>query len=386
MKIHLGLQPEVFDRLPGVPVKWKRGSSTGAASVAGLAAGLAIAGGGSRGNGAERTAMVRAQLARMVSSAPQVMVKVTGRQNGAAHTLANFQYIAGREGREGRDEGLETNEGEVVKDHDRMKEIAGEWDANNKAVGERRTGATSISMVFSMPPGTNADKLRDTVREFAAEEFGGHDWVLARHLDTEHPHVHLTVARVGQTRERLHPGPEELLHYRERFAELLRGRGIEADATRRFDRGLIGKRDRSPVHHAKQRAREKQDVSLMPATARASRQRAVDKVATIGLNDSLPLRPQDRAALSAQQQKRDTYAAAADALGRSEDPLDRELGDRLKTFVAGLPKPRSNEMERLVQYNTARLLRAADAQIQKGAAIQPQRLPATPERDPGRDR
>jgi hypothetical protein len=145
VKIHLGVTPIVFDRLPGVPVRWKRGAGTGQNSIHGLAGAVAAmsSGKGDLQSGAARTAMVRAQLARMVARSPQVMVKVTGRQNGAAHVLANFQYIAGKEGREGRDEGIETQDGEVVKDPKRMKEIADEWDKSNLAAGERRIGASA---------------------------------------------------------------------------------------------------------------------------------------------------------------------------------------------------------------------------------------------------
>jgi hypothetical protein len=383
MRIHLGLAPAVFDRLPGVPVKWRRGASTGQNSINGLAAVVAAASGGGGGlrDSAARTAMVRAQLARIVSRSPQVMVKVTGRQHGAAHALANFQYIAGKEGREGRDEGIETDRGEIVKDPVRMKEIADRWDRNNLAVGERRVGATSISMVFSMPPGTNADKLKDSVREFAAGEFGGHEWVMARHTDAPHPHVHLTVARVGREMERLDPRIDDLKHYRERFAELLRERGIEVDASSRFDRGFANKGERTPFYRMKERAKAARDPSMIPRKSKEARTEAEKRVASVGLNDSPSLRDRDRVVIGAQQLKREAYALAAEALGQSDDAGDRQLGAQLKTYVGEMPQPMTTDMKRLFNVHRVRIAEA-DEQRERSSApalLKPDRPRTDPE-------
>src|SRR3546814_17541487 len=51
----------------------------------------------------------RARLARVVSRAPEVMVKVTGRSKGKNHAAAHFDYI-GRKG----DVPLETRDGDLL--------------------------------------------------------------------------------------------------------------------------------------------------------------------------------------------------------------------------------------------------------------------------------
>src|SRR3546814_2977421 len=77
-------------------------------------------------------------------------------------------------------------------------------------------------MVFSMPAGTDPDKVLSAVREVARSEIG-HEWdyVLALHTDTPRPHVHVTVAARGDTGKRFNPRPQTRHHYRERFAEEL---------------------------------------------------------------------------------------------------------------------------------------------------------------------
>ncbi|MFD2427410.1 relaxase/mobilization nuclease domain-containing protein [Sphingobium scionense] len=78
-----------------------------------------------------------------------------------------------------------------------------------------------------MPAGTDPDKVLSAVREVARSEIG-HEWdyVLALHTDTPRPHVHVTVAARGDTGKRFNPRPQTLHHYRERFAEELRARGL----------------------------------------------------------------------------------------------------------------------------------------------------------------
>src|SRR3546814_21023222 len=88
-------------------------------------------------------------------------------------------------------------------------------------------------MVFSMPAGTDPDKVLSAVREVARSEIG-HEWdyVLALHTDTPRPHVHVTVAARGDTGQRFNPRPQTLHHYRERFAEELRARGVRSEERR----------------------------------------------------------------------------------------------------------------------------------------------------------
>ena len=64
-----------------------------------------------------------------------------------------------------------------------------------------------------------------------------HDYLMALHTDTPRPHVHLTVQAEGVDRKRFDPRREDLFRFREAFAEALRSRGVEAEATPRYTRG-----------------------------------------------------------------------------------------------------------------------------------------------------
>lgn len=183
----------------------------------------------SYGSASGKTA--RAKLARIARRAPEVLVKVTGRQKGGRHVKAHLEYI-GRKG----GVNIETRDGETLTSKDDIVERAAEWSDTLK--WRSRPTVSSVSLVFSMPAGTDPDKVLGAVRALAHAEFSdNHDYVLALHTDTPRPHVHLTVQAEGLDRTRFNPRPVQLNRFRERFARELRARGVAAEATPRRARG-----------------------------------------------------------------------------------------------------------------------------------------------------
>src|SRR3546814_15381881 len=85
-------------------------------------------------------------------------------------------------------------------------------------------------MVFSMPPGTDPELVREAVRELAESDMANRRWVMALHTDEAHPHVHLIIAGRDNDGRRFNPDRAFLQHCRERFAENLSARGIDAEA------------------------------------------------------------------------------------------------------------------------------------------------------------
>jgi hypothetical protein len=118
-------------------------------------------------------------------------------------------------------------------------------------------------MVLSMPAKTDPEALKASALDFAREEFANRGWVAALHLDRDHPHVHLTIARRDQDGRRFHPNRDDLFRYRQRFAQKLRNRGIEANATPARARGIDPKHE--PI--AAKKMREK---GLVPGSTRAA--------------------------------------------------------------------------------------------------------------------
>lgn len=173
----------------------------------------------------------RAKLARIVRKAPEVVVKVTGRQRGSGHVKAHLDYI----GRKGGVE-IETRDGEILTAREDIAERAAEW--SDTPNWRSRPTVSSVSLIFSMPEGTDPEKVLGAVRALAhAELSDNHDYVLALHTDTPRPHVHLTVQAEGLDRKRFNPRPVQLNRFRERFARELRERGVAAEATPRRARG-----------------------------------------------------------------------------------------------------------------------------------------------------
>lgn len=181
--------------------------------------------------GAANGKTARAKLARIVRRAPEVFVKVTGRQKGGNHVKTHLNYI-GRKG----DVEIETRDGEILTSKEDVDERAAEW--SDTLQWRSRPTISSVSLVFSMPAGTEPDKVLGAVRALAHAEFSdNHDYVMALHTDTPQPHVHLTVQAEGLDRSRFNPRPIQLNRLRERFARELRARGVVAEATPRRARG-----------------------------------------------------------------------------------------------------------------------------------------------------
>jgi type IV secretion system T-DNA border endonuclease VirD2 len=270
----------------------------------------------------------KARLQRIVRKAPEAMVKVTGRtRGGPGHLKAHLDYIT----RNGRLQ-AETQDGRCIVDRAGLRALHDDWLLANAAEsrGRNSPNATqSIAIILSMPPGTRPDRVEAAARTWARETFNGsHDWLMARHDDTDHPHVHVTVRAVGSNGLRLRPGPNDLQQWRERFARELRRLGVEAEATPRQARGKVQKAARLPVHKAEQRGIE-------PRVYMAEKKEAQQHAGSAAL-------PQPRAWSRDIQARQDSirrsYLAHAEALGQG-DAADRQLARDIRRFVADMPVP-----------------------------------------------
>ena len=243
----------------------------------------------------------------------------------SVRVAAHIDYIS----RNGKIE-LETSDGELISGKEAASAFSQEWlishdeDRKNGFASDRTRITTS--MVMSMPAKVNAEAVKDAVRSLAEEEFGGrHDYVMALHTDTKHPHVHLTVRTVGHDGVRLNLRKADLQHLRDQFAERLRQRGIEAEATPRHARGVTKKSERMAVY----KVRRKPDRTVRTDEAKRAE---VDR----DLNahgGRLPDYPWDRALYSRRNRVINTYMKAATALARSDDPDDQAIARDTERFL-----------------------------------------------------
>jgi len=323
--------------LPSLMEAW-RPPSGGKRSMRGAYLRVGKTGAGRRGTGARLSqSEARARLERIVRKTPEVMVKVSGKQYGAHHLGEHFSYI-GRHGKLA----VRSSEGEIIDDPQRLKEIAEDWAMLDAAMNEHgRDRPASLSLVLSMPGGsTDADTVLDAAQAFARILFEDrHAYMLALHTDTDHPHVHLTVAAEGRDGSRFNPRKADLHHMRETFAHELRARGVAAEATPRRARGHVQKRVRSPAFHLDARL-EGQGKGLNLDQLNDLRAQAFVRAS------DTQRRVEDVMALSRQKQIRGAYAEAAVALAGTGSAEDVALSGEIASFLASMPPAVSRRLER----------------------------------------
>ena len=196
----------------------------------------------------DEAARMRAQLARTLKRAPEVMVKIANKASSAQGVGAvrrHLRYIS----RSGQVE-LEDQDGLIIVGADALRDLTDAWQLGGWGVPEKSVRREVFNIVLSMPPGTDRQAVRDAARDFACLEFGdGRAYVFAAHDDTAHPHVHLSVQVRGSDGRRLKPRKRDLQRWREQFAEQLRAHGVEANATSRLTRGATQRYPKQAVVH-----------------------------------------------------------------------------------------------------------------------------------------
>lgn len=208
---------------------------------------------------------------------PEVMVKIPprkGSSNGLAAVRGHLDYIS----RNGQIE-VENQDGFFFRGQkDIRKGVLESWQA--LGVPEKSKRREAINLVLSMPPGTNPEAVRLAARAFAQEQFDGHQYAFAQHLDEAHPHVHLCVMMKNELGQYMNPRKGELFEWRLRFAEKMREQGVECAATRRVHRGITQKPEHSTLRHMRRRGQ----------VPNAYRQQAIELAQAV--NDSQrPLHP-----------------------------------------------------------------------------------------------
>ncbi|AXJ97512.1 relaxase/mobilization nuclease domain-containing protein [Sphingomonas sp. FARSPH] len=317
-----------------------------------------------------RSIDVRAVLARVVRKSPEVVVKVTGRKKGAAHVAAHLDYI-GRKG----EIAIETRDGEEIKDKADIARIAEEW--GDTASWRKGTSVSAVSMVFSMTQGTDPETVKQAVRDAADRMIGdNHDYLMALHVDTDRPHVHLTVQAEGLNRKRFDPRREDLFKFREAFAEALRSRGVEAEATPRYSRGQ-GKAGVS-MALTQMRAKILSGASRQPTDADMKQAREAMMIALgKGEQPAFVAKAKER-----WEDTRQRYEAAAEWLERSGNRADRALAGDVRAFLQERPTIETVP-DRALREATRRVKAAQErqeGQERPQDRSQQQQAPRTPER------
>lgn len=281
---------------------------------------------------------VRAQIDRTVRKVPEVMVKVTNKKGagrGMAAIREHLDYIS----RNAQVE-IEDQNQEVFNDRQALRQLKESWQVS----GRRRIpdeaangrGLDAVNLMFSMQPGTPPEIVKDAVRDLLAEEFRGREYLFVLHTDKAHPHVHVCIkTQATKDLRRLRHGRPELQRWREGFAEHLRQRGIEANATPRPTRGQT--RLPVPLHEYHRNRRVAEPAIRRPVQP--------------------PINP------AAFQPQRNAWRVMAQALNHSIQPDDVRLAKRIVAFWRGTPiggaSPLSSPPKEAKHGNTKKLRLAA---------------------------
>jgi hypothetical protein len=250
-------------------------------------------------------AAIRAGLRAIVLRNPEVMVKVTGGGRGMAAIKAHMSYIS-RKG----ELALENQDGLKLQGREELALLAEEWKYGGGLIPEVSHRREALHVMFSMPPGADAQAVYNASRAFAREEFAAHKCAMVLHdpstdPDSHRPHVHMIVRAQGRDGQRLQPKKADLARWRQEFADRLMERGVAASATRRQTRGVV------------QGARKLRDYHR-----------------GIGSKDS-PNQP----GIAAQRTEHEVLTAwqhVAEALRNSSNIEDRDLGRQVANFKGSM--------------------------------------------------
>lgn len=277
----------------------------------------------------------REKLAATVRKAPEVMVKISGGGKDMRGIKAHFDYIS----RNGQVE-IEDEQGRIHQGKEEVRDVRDDWKGGGIPY-ESGTRREAFNIVLSMPPGTDRAAVKDAAREFASELFSNHQYVFAAHDDEKHPHIHLAVKAVDLDGVRMNPRKADLQHWRETFAEKLRGQGIEANATPRQLRGVVKKAEKQSVKHINRRHREGKGAELARVTQ--SQQKAVEREVKAGQKHINPA--QDNIS-AGRKQVQQGYGAVARALaaGTAED---KQLALEVVQFVQQMPPVETRHAEQV---------------------------------------
>ena len=187
---------------------------------------------------------------------PEVMVKIPKRHSKNSKGMKGIKNHADYVSRNGNVP-LENHHGEKLQGKQAIQDFLKDW--QNLGIADETRHKEALNIVLSMPKNTPSDALLQAARDFAAEQFQGHQYFLGLHDpsqnpdEPEHPHVHLCVLMRDENGKRLNPRKNDLFEWRVRFAEKLRENGVDCAATKRVHRGQTQKAEHSTLRAMRQR-------------------------------------------------------------------------------------------------------------------------------------
>jgi hypothetical protein len=245
------------------------------------------------------------------------MVKVTGGGRGMVAIAAHFRYIS----KQGRLP-IEDDRSVVHEGKEGVHDLVEQWRHAGAHIAERSERREAFNLMLSMPAGTPTHALQDAARAFARKELWNHRYVMVLHTHQANPHIHLAVRAEGKDGRRLNPRKADLRRWREVFADKLRERGIEAEASPQVTRGGSRRAERQWHRKARDEGRDRgpREGEQAPVKLTRSRRDAVQ-----------------------------AWCEIAKALASSADVDDRKLAQSIVQYARHLPGVRYKPPEQQAQ-------------------------------------
>lgn len=165
----------------------------------------------------------------------QVVFKITSFSHSKTSIGKTLNYNA-RQGDltlfDNMDSAINTHEGQPI-----YKDFVNEVLWLN--AGEHKTKRLTMNFVLSLSEGTSKQEFEEATRDFLNQHFGNQPYLYTFHDDTEYYHAHVVSGLRNYQGERIVTSKEQLLEWRQGFAESLRLQGVEAEATPALSRGSI---------------------------------------------------------------------------------------------------------------------------------------------------
>jgi len=117
------------------------------------------------------------------------------------------------------------------------KDFVNEVTSLNK--GQHKTKRLTMNFILSLSEGTPKKEFENGTREFLNQYFGNQPYLYTFHDDTEHYHAHVVTGLRNYQSERVITSKEQLLVWRQGFADSLRSQGVSAEATPATSRGKV---------------------------------------------------------------------------------------------------------------------------------------------------
>lgn len=191
------------------------------------------------------------ELAQTAKGSPEVVLKVSSYAKTRSRAGAHADYIA-RRGKEGGDLPMETADGSILETAEEVNEVLDDWFAR---ASKRKDTRRTANIVLSSPEGTDPEKVRRAVRDFAGDFFGNRDWMFVVHTDTKNHHAHLSVKTHDFDGNQLRLGKPELKAMRDLYAAKLREQGVEVNSSYRRDRAQWNRGQSTGEYQSRRRLR-----------------------------------------------------------------------------------------------------------------------------------